>query len=78
MNKSEIPQLVRDDPWLEPYTDVIADRIRRFNRLADQIRQEAGSIRIFHRLTCISGSITTMTGRAGGIVNGRPVRMRCT
>ena len=42
-----IPQLVKDDPWLEPYTDEIADRIKRFRRLIDEINSESGSLREF-------------------------------
>jgi 1,4-alpha-glucan branching enzyme len=47
MKKSEIPQLVKDDPWLEPYQGEIADRIVRYKGLLDAIKGEHGSLRSF-------------------------------
>ena len=47
MSKKNIPILVKDDPWLEPYTDEIADRIKRFNNLVQSIEREAGSLKSF-------------------------------
>jgi len=47
MSKKNIPILVKDDPWLEPYTKEIADRISRFNNLIQSIEKEAGSIKTF-------------------------------
>jgi 1,4-alpha-glucan branching enzyme len=43
MSKKVIPQLVKDDPWLEPYTAEIADRIERFKKLTGVIKSEFGS-----------------------------------
>lgn len=35
-----IPQLVKDDPWLEPYVDEIDSRIKRFNDRLNYIKSE--------------------------------------
>jgi 1,4-alpha-glucan branching enzyme len=43
----QIPQLVADDPWLNPYTDEINDRIKRFNQLLASIKGEHKSLRQF-------------------------------
>jgi 1,4-alpha-glucan branching enzyme len=42
--KNTIPQLVQDDPWLEPYTEEIKDRIKRFRELYDKIGQDYPSL----------------------------------
>jgi 1,4-alpha-glucan branching enzyme len=47
MNEKNIPVLVKDDPWLEPYREEIADRIKRFNNLVHSIDKEAGNIETF-------------------------------
>ena len=47
MSKKKIPILVKDDPWLEPYTEEIADRIIRFGNLVQTIEKEAGSLQSF-------------------------------
>ncbi len=46
-NKNAVPQLVKDDPWLEPYTDEIADRINRFQRSLEEIISDSGSLEKF-------------------------------
>ena len=46
MNK-EIPQLVKDDPWLEPYADEIAGRISRYHSLLSQIESRYGTLAKF-------------------------------
>ncbi len=43
----ETPQLVVDDPWLEPYTEEIADRINRFNHRLRSLEKELGSLEKF-------------------------------
>ena len=47
MSKKNIPILVQDDPWLEPYADEITDRIRRFNERVESIEKTAGSLELF-------------------------------
>ncbi|MBS0001256.1 MAG: alpha amylase C-terminal domain-containing protein [Cyclobacteriaceae bacterium] len=47
MADKNIPVLVKDDPWLEPYKDEISDRIQRFNRLVDGINKAYGSLESF-------------------------------
>lgn len=47
MTNKNIPVLVKDDPWLEPYTDEIQDRINRFNRLLESIEESNGSLESF-------------------------------
>ncbi len=48
MSKSKrIPQLVADDPWLNPYTDEINDRINRFNLLLASIKNQYKSLQKF-------------------------------
>ncbi len=41
---SDIPQLVRDDPWLEPQTGVIQRRLERFQRTLADIENRSGSL----------------------------------
>ena len=43
----DIPQLIIDDPWLEPYTEVVRDRIRRFNSLLSKIEKSHQSLSKF-------------------------------
>ncbi len=53
---SEIPQLVRDDPWLEPHADVIRRRLQRFHATLADIEGRSGSLSAHacgHRLTGI-------------------------
>lgn len=53
---SEIPQLVRDDPWLEPHSEVIARRTERFRSTLAEITSRSGSLAAHatgHRLTGI-------------------------
>ncbi len=45
--KRKIPQLVTDDPWLEPYTDEIAGRIERFKTALEDIRRMGDSLMKF-------------------------------
>jgi 1,4-alpha-glucan branching enzyme len=45
--KKKTPQLVVDDPWLEPYTYEIANRIERFEEDMLSIENEYGSIKEF-------------------------------
>ncbi|MGK0186355.1 MAG: 1,4-alpha-glucan branching enzyme [Verrucomicrobiales bacterium] len=40
-------QLVKDDPWLEPYTDAIRDRRQRFDDRLQQLTDEGGSLEEF-------------------------------
>lgn len=47
MSKKNIPVLVKDDPWLEPYTEEISNRIKRFNTLKENIEKNAGSLESF-------------------------------
>jgi len=47
MTDKTIPVLVKDDPWLEPYTDEISDRINRFTRLLTSIEDTYGSLENF-------------------------------
>ena len=47
MKKSKIPQLVKDDPWLEPYQDEIADRIVRYQQLHEDIKGAYKSLKNF-------------------------------
>jgi len=46
-NIKRIPQLVADDPWLNPYVDEINDRIYRFNQLLTTIKNQHKSLRQF-------------------------------
>jgi len=41
------PQIVVDDPWLDPYEAVIERRIERFRSLRDEIVRSYGSLRAF-------------------------------
>ncbi len=41
----ELPQLVRDDPWLTPYADHIHWRQQRFREALDEIGRRSGSLR---------------------------------
>ena len=47
MKNQKIPKLVKDDPWLEPYTDEIADRIVRYNDLVKTIKAKSKSLKSF-------------------------------
>jgi 1,4-alpha-glucan branching enzyme len=47
MKKNKIPQLVKDDPWLQPYQDEIADRIVRYQQLHDDITGGSKSLKNF-------------------------------
>jgi len=38
MTKNRVPKLVKDDPWLQPYTDEISNRIDRFNHHLNEIK----------------------------------------
>ncbi len=49
MSNTNIPVIVKDDPWLGPYTNEISDRINRFNRLLANIEREYGSLEDFSR-----------------------------
>ena len=42
MNKT--PQLVLDDPWLEPYAQEISDRTKRFHSALSEIKKEAKNL----------------------------------
>ncbi|TAE77780.1 MAG: 1,4-alpha-glucan-branching enzyme [Verrucomicrobia bacterium] len=53
---SDIPQLVRDDSWLEPHAESIAHRIRRFQSTRKDIETRHGSLAAYasgHKLTGI-------------------------
>ena len=41
------PLLVKNDPWLEPYTEEINNRISRFNKAREDIKKAAGSLSRF-------------------------------
>ena len=47
MSKNQIPVLVQDDPWLNPYKDEISARIDRFNQLLSGIKKHSGSLKKF-------------------------------
>ena len=47
MRKEKIPQLVKDDPWLNPYQNEIADRIKRFNGILSAIKSEYKGLKNF-------------------------------
>lgn len=47
MSVPNIPVLVQDDPWLEPYTYEIRGRISRFTELLNRIEKETGSLEKF-------------------------------
>jgi 1,4-alpha-glucan branching enzyme len=49
MKNKKVPQLVKDDPWLEPYQDEIADRIERFKSIADRIKKEHKGLKNFSK-----------------------------
>lgn len=53
---SETPQLVRDDPWLEPHAGAIAHRLHRFHSTQSDIESRSGSLSAYatgHKLTGI-------------------------
>jgi 1,4-alpha-glucan branching enzyme len=53
---SDIPQLVRDDPWLESHTGDIQHRIERFQQTLSDIASRSGSLSAYangHKLTGI-------------------------
>jgi 1,4-alpha-glucan branching enzyme len=41
---NEIPKLVRDDPWLEPYADVILERRQRLAKAIEKVSVSHGSL----------------------------------
>lgn len=47
MKKNKIPKLVKDDPWLEPFQDEIADRINRFKKTLSDLKKDYKSLRSF-------------------------------
>ncbi len=47
MKMKKIPKLVKDDPWLEPYTDEISARIERYNGLLADIKTGYRSLKNF-------------------------------
>ena len=47
--KSELPKLVQDDPWLEPQTDAIRRRSARFKDALREIRENNGSLAAYSR-----------------------------
>jgi len=50
------PKLVRDDPWLEPYTGAIERRMKRFEETLESIERNSGSLAAYatgHKLTGI-------------------------
>ena len=49
MSKKNIPQLVRDDPWLNPYAEEIAARIERFRNALKEIKNEHKNLKNFAR-----------------------------
>lgn len=42
-----VPLLVKNDPWLEPYTDEVNNRISRFKKAQEDIKKAAGSLNKF-------------------------------
>ncbi|QJE98671.1 alpha-amylase family glycosyl hydrolase [Luteolibacter luteus] len=53
---SDMPQLLRDDPWLEPHAEVIKRRLARYRGTLADIEGRAGSLSAYangHRLTGI-------------------------
>lgn len=40
----EVPVLVKSDPWLEPYTDEILNRMDRFRKALDEIKKASGNL----------------------------------
>lgn len=47
MTTKEIPVLVKNDPWLEPYTQQIQDRIDRYRKKLEEIKKSHGSLASF-------------------------------
>ncbi len=47
MTTRTVPVLVQNDPWLEPYTDEIANRIERYKNRLSQIESDFGSLEKF-------------------------------
>jgi len=45
--KRKVPQLVKDDPWLEPYIDEISNRIERYGSVAGDIKRKYKSLKNF-------------------------------
>ncbi len=43
----DIPQLIKDDPWLEPYTEEVQNRINRFNDRLEWITEKYKNIKQF-------------------------------
>lgn len=47
MKKTHVPKLVQDDPWLEPYRDEIAARIKRYQDVATGIKNGYSNLKNF-------------------------------
>ena len=47
MKKRDIPIIVQDDPWLNPYQDEISDRIARFNQITNDIKKNHNGLKTF-------------------------------
>jgi 1,4-alpha-glucan branching enzyme len=47
--EEEIPIIVRNDPWLEPQTEAIHRRTRRFQEALTEIRAKSGSLAAYAR-----------------------------
>ncbi len=47
MSKTDIPTLVKNDPWLSPYTEEIKNRIERFKQRRKDIEKRYGSLSAF-------------------------------
>tara|TARA_Y100001972_G_C7667339_1_gene337887 strand:+ start:2326 stop:4344 length:2019 start_codon:yes stop_codon:yes gene_type:complete len=47
MSKTDIPILVKNDPWLSPYTEEIKNRIERFKQRKKDIEKRYGSLSAF-------------------------------
>jgi 1,4-alpha-glucan branching enzyme len=47
MKKKEVPGLVKNDPWLEPHTQDILDRIERFESRKAELEKKYGSLQKF-------------------------------
>lgn len=52
---TDAPQLVRDDPWLEPYADHIQRRIERFLQVLDHCENKHGGLRAFADRHLVTG-----------------------
>jgi 1,4-alpha-glucan branching enzyme len=47
MPRTQIPILVKNDPWLSPYVDEVRNRMARFNNRKSEIETKYGSLQIF-------------------------------